>query len=217
MRMGVVSPEKLLKVNKIVLLVGGSCYGLLYLITGDIMIGLGVILATALLIGSVHLFEKKGSINLAITIITNSQCLLIIAFGILSNEFASTYALVGSSLAMTCLYYDKKLLISQWIILDVMIVITMFFMGYVYPGLSLSFLLKNIIGVNFLITFLYFLLKWGIKFIDDSEKGELKLKELLNEVEDRMAENKKNMENQQTVVKPKNRKSSEPITRTFPG
>ncbi len=186
---GVIKQSKLLLINKIILLVGGFGYSILYLMSGDFIIGIAIVAFVALIIGAVQLSVAKFNSNTTVYIITFAQYFAIVAFGIVSFEFAAGFPLIISVIAMNCIYYNKKVVIIQWIITDIIIAVTyLSFKGLLYAGLSDSFIIRGVLGLNFCILFLYFLLDWGAKFQMQSAEKEKNSVELLEQLEVKMRE-----------------------------
>ncbi len=188
----VIKQDKLLFINQIILLVGGISYSLLYMLGGDIIIGITIIISLGLLFGAVQLSRKKFNPIVTVYIITFSQFALIVLFGLAGSEFAGGYPLIASVIAFNCIYYVKRIIIIQWVMTDIVIIVSFFFWDALYPGLTTSFVIRGILGINFSILFMYFLLNWGIRFLAESIEKEKKSEELLEQLEIKMQEQRVN-------------------------
>ncbi len=183
---------KILKINILIILIGGIGYSIIYFLGGEAMFGLGIILVTAAMTGLVTLLRIKVSEKTAIYFMTFVQFAVIVLFGLLGGEFAGGFTLITAVVAFNCVYYLKKVVLAQWIITDIVIVASMFFMDVFYGGVDISFLIRSILGLNFCMLFLYILLSWILKFKSASLAKEKTSEELLVQVEDKMKSEKEN-------------------------
>ncbi len=192
---GVIKQSKLLFINQLILLFGGVTYSIIYMIGGDFIIGVGILVFLALIIGFVQLSRRKFSNAVTVYTITFAQYFAIVLFGMVSFDFAAGFPLIISVIAMNCTYYNKRILIIQWIITDVIIAVTyLAFRNIMYMGITDSFILRGILGLNFCILFLYFLLDWGVKFLARSVEKEESSERLLEQLEIKMKEQRESAE-----------------------
>ncbi len=193
----VIKIDRLLFINQMILLIGGGMYGLIYLFGGSFVTG-GLILLSSvglpLLIRTLH---KRGQSGVAVTIITFGQFLLIVGFGVFGSNLAGSFPLIASCLAMNCLYYNRRILVVQWIITDIVVLGALLFYDLFYTGLSIDFVVRGLLGLNFCILFLFFLLKWGIGFMHSAAEKEQHSKELVAQVQHQMEQNEAQSEVQQ--------------------
>ncbi len=186
---GVIKTEKLLSINITILLVGGISYSILYLIGGDFLLGASVFFITLLIAGSTKLSQKKFSTLTTITIITSAQFLAILLVGLIGRDVAGGFTLLGAVIAFNSLYYVKKIIVIQWAVIDTVIIFTFLFLkDFFYNGISNSFIIRGILGLNFCFLFVFFLLDWGIKFLAKSNEKEKSSEELLEQIEVKMQE-----------------------------
>ncbi len=196
----VIRVDKLISINQLILMVGGGIYGLLYLFTGDVMVGMAIIIATALLVIVTQKLKKIEKFDLCITIITYVQLTLIVLFGFLSFNLTSSLALISSSLAFSGLYYKPKLLITQWAISSVVLLVAVFIGGGIFYGAAgTDSIVRGLLGFNFCVLFVYFLVKWGTQFIANANAEKEHSAELILQVESNLRENKKSAKKQSEI------------------
>ncbi len=210
----IISIEKLLRINQLVLLVGGSLYSVLYLVQGEFLMGLAILVSLSIFIPGIELLKRKGLISLSIHIITFVQLALIMLFGLLSGDLGASFALVVAALTFTGLYYITKLLVMQWAMANVVFAVCLIFGETFYGGVGIDFIFRGFLGLNFSILFVYFLVKWGVSSMQDSAAKEASAQELLQKVEAEMAENKKMAAHQHRIVQDVSRRT-ENLQRTI--
>ncbi len=182
----VVKIDRLLFVNQLILLCGGVLYGIIYILNGSFISGGSILLAGLGLPFLVQLTKKRNLLNATVFIITFSQLGLILFFGLISFDMAGTFSLIAACLAMNCLYYNKHVLLLQWILVDIVLLFSLIFQDTFYRNVGLDIAVRGIVGLNFCILFLFFLLKWGIGFMLDAREKEKKSEELLEQVNEQM-------------------------------
>ncbi len=195
----VIEKQKLIKTNQLVLLFGSSSYGLLYFFSGDVLNGIGILISTFLVVAITNYTNKKISEDLTVYILTFSQYTLIVFFVFITFEVGGGITLIAAAIAMNCLYYNKKIIISQWVISNILLIGAMAFGDVFYSNLSFSFILRSILGFNFSILFLFMLVRWGIDSLNSTIEKERKAESLVEEVNLRMQENKEYLDNQEVV------------------
>ncbi len=196
---GVVASNKLLSVNQIAAFSGGVVYSIIYVITGEIAVAIMTFSLIALLVGTTQAVKVRGSNRSAMYILTYAQLSIVLVIGWVGGELGSDFSLIAAVLALNALYYHKKTIVIQWVYTNVILIAGMLFADTVYSGLSYPFIIRGICGVNLCVLFLYFLLAWGIDHLSNAAKKEVRLKELLGEVEDKMKENKNHVKTRESV------------------
>ncbi len=195
----VIKQDKLLKVNQQVLLGGGSLYGLLYIFTSQFALGLAITVATAILVFCVNSTKNKGNGEFTIYLITFSQYALIVLFGLVSFEVIGSLTLILAAILMNSLYYNKKIIIVQWIITDIILAVCFMFKDIFFAGIDSSAILRGILGLNFALLFLNFLLTWGVESLSQAQEKTIKSEELIEEVNKKMLENKEQTQRQKEI------------------
>ncbi len=196
----IINVEKLLRINQLVLVVGGALYAMLYLIQAEFIMAVAIIVCVALFIPGVEILKRKGCITQCISIITFVQLGLILAFGVISGDLAASFALAVSALTFTGLYYVQKLLVIQWIATNIVFAVCFLFGETFYGPVGTDFILRGFMGLNFSVLFVYFLVKWGVTSMKNSAEKEAHANELVLKVETEMAENQKITKRQQQIV-----------------
>ncbi len=182
--------KSLMKINIIVLLIGGVLYSLLYFLSSNFVIGGTIILSLLILLGVTSFTQKKFALSVTVYIMNFTQYALILLFGLISGEFVGGFSLIIAVIAFNCIYFIKKILVIQAIITDVFILGSLFFKDIVYEGIGTSFLVRSILGINFCFVFLYILVHWILKFQADAAEKELTSQDLFKKLEVKMAEQK---------------------------
>ncbi len=179
---------KLIKINIIILFVGGLSYSVLYMLSGDFMLTLGIVATVAFLAGGAKLLQSKAPEKVVIYFLTFVQYFVIVLFGLIGGEFSGGFPLIISVVAFNTIYFVKKIVILQWILTNVVVAVSLFFMDTLYVGITTSFLIRGILGINFCMLFLYILLVWILKFKSEAAEKEKTSSELLEQIEVQMRE-----------------------------
>ncbi len=196
----VIKVDRLISINQLILMIGGGAYGLLYIFTGDTIVGLAIVIATALLVGSVQFLKKREKFDICIALITYVQLALIVGFGVLSFNLVSSISLISASLAFSGLYYKPKLLITQWGISAAILIVLLFVGGGVFYGFAgMDTIARALLGFNFCVLFVYFLVKWGTRFIANANAEKQHSEDLLLQVEDNLRANKESAKKQRRI------------------
>ncbi len=180
--------SRFIKTNIIVLLSGGLGYSIIYFLGAEIAFGIAIILVTLFMVGLALLLQRKASEIATIYFLTFTQYSVIVLFGLLGGDFAGGFTLITSVIAFNCVYFVKKIVIVQWVLTDIVIVVTLFFSDTLYDGITTSFLVRSVLGINFCLLFLYILLVWILKFKAESFEKEERAQDLLKQVEAKMVE-----------------------------
>ncbi len=191
--------EKLIKINIGVILIGGLGYSVLYFLSGDFAMALGIISVTVVMTVLARLLQKKANEDVVIYFLTSVQYAAVALFGLLGGEFAGGFPLIISVVAMNTIYFKKVIVVIQWVVTDVIILGSLFFMDALYGNIGTSFLLRGIIGVNFCMLFLYILLVWILKFKSEALEKATTSKKLLEQIEEQMREQKERAKTIQSV------------------
>ncbi len=195
----VISLDKLIKVNQTVLLAGAIAYGLLYIVSSSVAVGSAIILATLALVPVSTTLKKRGKYEACVYVLTFTQLLLILGFGILSSNLAATLSLVAASLAFTGIYYNTRLFVSQWILATVILGVALFFGESVYGAIGIGNIARGLFGFTFCTLFVYLLVRWGCAYIDSATEKDAESQKLIGKIEQKMESEKKSAELQQSV------------------
>ncbi len=195
----IIKTESLFRVNRMVLFVGGALYGILYMVQGKFPTGIAILLSVAILVPITEILLRKGKSEVCVNLITFAQLLLILLFGVVGGALVGSFALIASALAFNGLYYKPRLLIIQWVITNVVLVGCIPFGETFYGTSDINNIIRGLLGVNFCILFVYFLVKWGRTAISDSTEKAKESANLVKKIEDEMAENQRNATRQATI------------------
>ncbi len=195
----VIRIDKLLSINQLVILVCAVIFGIIYTVSSSIFYGIGVVASLMILLGIVQYLKKAEKYGICVGVVSFVQVSIILTFAILSGNLSASLSIAAAAVSLTGLYYNQKVLIGQWIYLEIVMLVGILFKDQVYGAISMDSIIKNVIGINFCILFVYFLVKWGTRFMDESELKELHSQELLVQVESEMNENINSTKRQQEV------------------
>ncbi len=200
--------EKLVGVNQIVLLIGGTTYGVLYVLGSQMGMGAAIIISTLILVSTSNFFKKRGNIDACTAILTNVQLALIVGFGLIGRNLAASLPLIAGSLAFTGIYYKPKMLKTQSIISSIVLFVCIFFGESIYGAFGFGNILRGFLGWGFCVLFVNLLVKWGTEYLDDSAVKEAQSVDLVKQVEEKMEESKKSAETQHKIFGEVGRRSS---------
>ncbi len=193
------SIEKLFKINLNILIGGGLLYTLVYLLSGDFLIGITIVASIFIIMGITRFIYNKVGPNTAIYTLTIIQFFVVVGIGLISNEFAGGFPLIISVVAISSLYYIKKIVLIQWALLDIIILVSLLFRDALYVGISTSFIFRGLLGINFALFFLYLILSWGINSRRESQEKEEELQKLLSELNETMEDGKNQVQTRLAV------------------
>lgn len=101
-------------------------FGIVNLITKSFIQGTAIIAAGVVTV-IVGLFLKKTSIGIRGVVYSQVQLIIIIAMSLMKNELHCMFPLMLASLAIASLYYNMTNIIVHWAIMDVIVIVGLFF------------------------------------------------------------------------------------------
>lgn len=194
-------PQKILFVHSIFVL--GVClvFGIVNMIGGSFVIGGLIIGLGAVACALVFCLKNRTSIVLRGAILSIIQLCIIIVMSAAKHEMSDMFPLMVASMAISCIYFSKRLLVTHWAVMDVAAVVGIFMNDLFYGGAAFGGLVKGILGINVAGVILMYLVGCCLSFIGEASEAKAKADELLEKVQDQMAETERMADSQREVVK----------------
>lgn len=193
-------PNKTVNLHTLFVLVVCVVFGVMNIFTGSPIIGAGIVVIGLLVVGITRLFKKKMSNSTKGNVLSILQLLLIIVAASLRQELHGMFPLMIGSMAVSAVYYSKKILLTQWIIMDAASVLGIFLRDYIYGGASFDFLIKGILGINASAFLIMFLVNNCLKQLDKVNYAKRESDALVTQVQEQMDEAEVMSEKQLKVV-----------------
>lgn len=167
---------------------------------GGLIIGIAIAVLGLLSGGFVLFFKNRLSLLTRGIILSTVQLLLIIVASSLRHELHGMFPLMLASFAIAGIYFDKRNLIIQFVLIDVSSIIGFIFKSAFYGDTETAFLLKGLLGVNVGAIIIMYLVKCCLGQIADANASHAEAAELLSRVQTQSAETEKLASAQQGVV-----------------
>ncbi|MCH5205280.1 MAG: hypothetical protein J1F03_11065 [Oscillospiraceae bacterium] len=192
--------EKIVLLHTVFILVSCVVFGALNIFTSSLIMGIIIISAGIIIGGIVFGLKKTASVAARGAILSLAQLGIILSMSIPQHEVHGMFPLMLASMVISSIYYNKKVLIVHWIIMDVASVIGLFFGDFFYSGASIPLAIKGIVGMNVGAFLLIYLVKVSMKIVDDVQAAQEETTQLLDKVQQQMEETKSITESRQHMV-----------------
>ena len=192
--------EKIVKLHALFVVVAGSLFGVMNLLTADYAVG-GIIIAVVLLAGIIVMLtkDKMKRINRGM-ILSVAQLALTVVASVAKHEVHGMFPLLLACMIVSGIYFDKKNLLANWIVMDVVSVVGLVFRDYFYAGQEYDFLIKGILGLNVGAFMLWYLVNVCVHHLGDAQEARGEADKLLSQVREQMDETSAMAEQQKDVV-----------------
>lgn len=170
-------------------------------IEGGLIIGIAIAVLGLLVGGFVLVFKNSMSLLTRGTILSTVQLLLIIVASSLRHELHGMFPLMVASMAIAAIYFNKRNLIIQFVLIDSASIIGFIFKDFFYGDIEMSFLIKGLLGVNVGAVIIMYLVKCCLGHVTDAHDSHNEAAELLTRVQAQSAETEKLVSAQQDVVR----------------
>ena len=171
--------EKIIITHTIFITATCLIFGIYNLLTGHSAQGI-VIVLTAVFAGlGMDILRNRASRISRGFILSSLQLAAILFISMTKGELANMFPLVAASMALSCVYYDRRNLLIQWAVTDLVIIVSFFFMDKVYANNTLPQIIEGFLGLNIAGVMLQYLLKCTADFINDSASSKEKAESLL--------------------------------------
>ena len=193
--------EKMVTIHMIAVIAVCAAFGVINVITGFLGLGLAII-GVGLVAAAIALIIKNRAPlvvrGVVLSIITMS---IIIIMSVAKHEMNGMFPLMLAALAISAIYYSKKCLIAQVIMIDVACAIGFLFKDFFYgETATMEALVKGILGVNIGAAMIMYLVNCCIKFIAVSLESQSEANRLLEQVKIQVSESEALTESQARVV-----------------
>ena len=186
------SEGKTLYVNKIFIGIAIFLYVFMYGMAGNFMLSVAVAIAGVVIISLVTYLQMIDKEEIAVYTICFLQVIVIMLAGANAGNMIVAFPMDLGVLGMTAMYFNKKILVIEWMFCDIILLFYFIFMkNNVYGGLENAEIARAVLGFNLCLFFVYALVMWSKKLmLDAQDKGDRAL-ELLKQVEKSMEESKR--------------------------
>lgn len=193
--------EKMVTIHTVAIVIVCAVFGLINIITGFLGLGLAIV-GVGLVAAAISLIIKKRASlvvrGIVLSIITMA---IIIIMSVAKHEMNGMYPLMLAAMAISAIYYSKKCLIAQIIMIDTASALGFVFKDFFYgEAATLETLVKGILGVNIGAIMIMYLVNCCIKFIGTSVEAQSEANKLLEQVKIQMSESEALTQSQSRVV-----------------
>lgn len=115
---------------------------------GGLFIGIGIIVCGGAVAAAVALLKNKASLLTRGMVLSTFQLILIIVASSLRHELHGMFPLMLASMTIAAIYFDKRNLIIQIILINIASFLGIFFRDFFYSGAKIDSLLKGLLGVD---------------------------------------------------------------------
>ena len=158
--------------------------------------GMGIVVPVVII------FLKRKSTTVRGTVISVAQCLVIIVISVSKGELHHMFPLLLASMAMSGIYFSRRILVAHWIITDIVTIGAMiFFEGTAYSSVDSTLLIKGILGINFGSALIFYLVSCSIRFIEGANAASDEADRLLVQVRNQMDESAELAEARSAVMR----------------
>ncbi len=194
-------PKKILRVHTYAMIIVCIVFGAINILDGTFLIG-GLIVAASVGMAVVSFaFEKQMSIMKRGSIISFIQLAVIVVMSSVKGELNDMFPLMVASLILSAIYFNKKTIIAHWIAMSAISILGLAIKDIVYQGAEIAGLIKGILGMNVAAFGLYYIVNCALNFITDAAAAKSDANELLDRVQQQVAEQENLTSSQQQVVK----------------
>lgn len=180
---GVNITQKMVNIHMFVILGVCVAFGAMNMaLEGGLIIGIGIIVCGGAVAGFVALMKKKLSLLTQGTILSTFQLLLIIVASTLRHELHGMFPLMLASATIAAIYFDKRNIIIQIVMINAVSIAGLFFRDFFYSGTKIDSLLKGLLGVDVGAIVLIYLIKVCLAQIEVADKARHEAHDLLEQV-----------------------------------
>ena len=192
--------EKMVKMHIIFVACVSIAFGIVNMATGYVLIGALIAVVGLIASGITVTLKNSATTTTRGMILSVVQLLIIIVMSVVKHEMLDVLALVVAAVAMSGIYFDKKSIYIQWVIMDIPAILGIFLNDFIYGGVGMDQILKGLLGINVGAVIILYLVNCSLKFINDATAAGNQTEDLLGEVQKKVRESQKMMERQDQVV-----------------
>lgn len=183
MNNGVNITQKMVTIHMVVILGVCVAFGAMNMaLEGGLYIGIGIIVCGGAVAGFVAAMRKKLSLVTQGLILSTFQLLLIIVASTLRHELHGMFPLMLASVTIAAIYFDKRNIIIQIVMINTASIAGLFFRDFFYSGTKIDSLLKGLLGVDVGAFVLIYVIKVCLAQIEVADKARHEASELLEQV-----------------------------------
>lgn len=188
--------EKMIKTHSLFVLIVCILFGALSLIRKAFFMGFCTI-GMGLVIPFISLILMRNSSKIARgTFLTQSVTIVIVALSAAQGELHGMFALLAGNIAIGSIYYDLRNIKIAWVLTDVILIGAILFRDLFYVGVSISIIIKGILGLNIAAVMVWVLLKDCITSINQAVDAAQRADALLEDVRVQMEATQRLMQQQ---------------------
>lgn len=194
--------NKMVMIHTIFVLSVCIVFGAINIVTGGLAVGIGIIAAGGGAVGFTLLIKNNQKFDNVVrgAILSTAQLLLIIVASILKNELHGMFPLMLASMAVSAIYFNKNILILQWVIIDVSTIGGFLFREACYGSTSVEFLLKGILGINVCASIIIYLINCCLSHVEKAVNAKSEADSLVLQVQKQIELTEELSKNQLGVV-----------------
>ncbi|MCH5347930.1 MAG: hypothetical protein J1E40_01275 [Oscillospiraceae bacterium] len=192
--------EKTVKMHIIFVGCVSVAFGILNMVTGYVFIGALIAVVGLATCGITAFMKDKSTTTTRGTLLSIVQMLIIIVMSVVKHEMQSVLPLMVAAVALSGIYFDRKNIYIQWVIMDIPAVLGIFLNDFIYGGVGVDQILKGLLGINVGACIILYLVNCSLKYISEATAAGNQTEDLLEEVQRKVNESKKMMDRQELVV-----------------
>lgn len=192
--------EKMVKIHIIFVACVSVAFGIVNMATGFVIIGALIAVVGLTASGITVGLKHSTTTTTRGTILSIVQLLIIIVMSVVKHEMQGVFALIVAAVAMSGIYFDKKTIYIQWVIMNIPAILGIFMNDFIYGGVGVDLILKGLLGINVGAIIILYLVNCSLNFINDATSAGNQTEDLLDEVQRKVRESNKMMERQDLVV-----------------
>ncbi|MDE7360320.1 MAG: hypothetical protein K2N38_00110 [Oscillospiraceae bacterium] len=167
---------------------------------GGLAVGIGIAVLGLAVGGGLILFKDALSLLTRGIILSTVQLILIIVASSLRHELHGMFPLMLASMAIAAIYFDRRNLTIQFVLIDAASLIGLLFKDFFYGEVELTFIIKGLLGVNVGAAVIIYLVKCCLGHIAEANKAHHEASELVSKVQFQSSETERLVSNQKKVV-----------------
>lgn len=202
--------DKMVIIHTIFVLSVCVVFGAMNMFTGGLAVGIGIIAIGGGAVGVTLLIRRSSDNVTRGMILSTTQLMLLIVASILRHELHGMFPLMLGSMAVSAIYFNRKNLMLQWVLIDISSVAGMFFREYCYGSEAFDFLIKGILGMNVCAALIVYLVNCSLSQIDKAVYAKREADALVYQVQQQIDQTEE-MAKKQLIVVEKISKISETV------
>lgn len=192
--------EKMVKIHIIFVVSVCIAFGVINAVSGTIVVGILTAVAGVIVAVACKTFLANTSTTFRGMLLTQIQLILIIVMSSVKHELHAMFPLMGASMSIAAIYFNKKNLFIHWAIIDTAGILGVIFRDFFFDGQGLEFIFKGLLGLNVCAAVIVYLVDCSLNYIKDSESAAKRANTLVEKVNEQMDSSKRMAEQQTQVV-----------------